>query len=85
MTAIQYILGGLLIVICIALTIIVMIQEESQSGLSGAIAGGSSDTFFGKNKGRTSEAKLKKLTKIIAIIFLLGSLGTALFLIFTAK
>lgn len=75
MTPYEIILGVLLIIVCIALTVIVMIQEESQSGLSGAIAGGSSDTFYGKNKGRTSEAKIKKLTKILAIVFLVLSLA----------
>ena len=82
MSALEIVLGVLLIIVCIALTIIVMIQEESQSGLSGAIAGGNSDTFFGKNKGRTTEAKLKKLTKIIAICFLVLSLATVLVLMF---
>ncbi|MBO4338618.1 MAG: preprotein translocase subunit SecG [Clostridiales bacterium] len=85
MSAFEIVLGVLLIIVCIALTVIVMIQEESQSGLSGAIAGGSSDTFFGKNKGRTSEAKLKKLTKIIAIVFLVLSLATVLLLLFIKK
>ena len=62
-----------------------MIQEESQSGLSGAIAGGSGDTFYGKNKGRTNEARLKKLTKIIAIAFLILSLAAVLILLFFKK
>jgi len=85
MTAYEIVLGVLLILVCIALTVIVMIQEESQSGLSGAIAGGSGDTFYGKNKGRTSEAKLKRLTKIIAICFLVLSLATVLLLLFLKK
>ncbi|MBE6836304.1 MAG: preprotein translocase subunit SecG [Ruminococcaceae bacterium] len=85
MTPYEIILGVLLIIVCIALTVIVMIQEESQSGLSGAIAGGSSDTFYGKNKGRTSEAKIKKLTKILAIVFLVLSLATVLILLFLKK
>lgn len=82
MSALEIVLGVFLIIICIALTVIVMIQEEKQSGLSGAIAGGSSDTFFGKNKGRTTEAKLKKLTKIIGISFLVLSLAAVLLFAF---
>lgn len=82
MAAYEIVLGVLLIIVCIALTIIVMIQEESQSGLSGAIVGGSSDTFFGKNKGRTTEAKLKKITKVLAIVFLVLSLATVLIFLF---
>ena len=59
----EYILGAVLIVISVVLVIIVLLQQSKQQGLSGAIAGGA-DTFFGKNKGRTMEAKLEKITKI---------------------
>ena len=61
MSAWEYILGAVLIVISLVLVVIVMLQQSKQQGLSGAIAGGA-DTFFGKNKSRTMEAKLEKLT-----------------------
>ena len=42
-------------------------QKSKQGGLSGAITGGS-ETFFGKNKGNTLDAKLNKMTVIITIV-----------------
>lgn len=75
MTPWEYILGAVLIVISIVLIILVLLQESKQQGLSGAIAGGA-DTFFGKNKGRTMEAKLEKITKILCTVFIILTLVT---------
>ena len=77
MTAVSYVLGAILIVVSILLIIFVLLQESKQQGLSGAIAGGA-DTFFGKNKGRTMEAKLEKLTKILTVVFIVLTLVTTL-------
>ena len=59
--------GGLVtilhIVVAVALIIIVLLQSGKSYGLSGSIAGGA-ETFFGKNKGRTIDAILSKLTTI---------------------
>ncbi len=74
MTAYEIIFGIVLIVLSIAITALVLLQEGSSQGLSGAIAGGA-ETFFGKNKGRTMEAKLVKLTKIIGIGFFVVALA----------
>lgn len=52
---------------CIALTVIVLMQEGKQQGL-GAIAG-AADTYWGKNKGRSMEGGLVKATKILAVLF----------------
>lgn len=68
MSALQIILGVLLIISSILIIVVVLLQESRSSGLSGAIAGGA-ETFFGKNKGRTIEAKLAKWTKYISIAF----------------
>lgn len=77
MTAWEFILGGVLIVLSIVLIVLVLLQQSKQQGLSGAIAGGS-DTFFGKNKGRTNEAKLNKMTKILCAVFIVLTLATTL-------
>jgi len=66
----QVVFGVVLIVLAIAIVALVLLQEGNTKGLSGAIAGGA-ETFFGKNKGRTMEAKLVKLTKIVGIGFFL--------------
>lgn len=64
----HYALGAVLILASIVIVVTVMLQQSQQQGLSGAIAGGS-DSFFEKNKGRTMEAKLAKITKLFTVIF----------------
>lgn len=61
------------IIIAIVLVVVVLFQSGKQAGLSGSIAGGS-ETFFGKNKGRTIDAILEKWTSIVAILFLVTSI-----------
>jgi len=53
---------------CIALTIIVLLQEGKSAGL-GTIAGGA-DTYWGQNKGRSMEGALVKSTKFLAVLFI---------------
>ncbi len=84
MAVAEYILGAVLILLSIALIVLIMLQESKQQGLSGAIAGGA-DTFFGKNKARTMEAKLEKLTKIFSAVFIVLTLVTTLVVGFLAK
>lgn len=84
MTPWEYILGAVLIVISIVLIILVLLQESKQQGLSGAIAGGA-DTFFGKNKGRTMEAKLEKITKVLCTVFIILTLVTTFVVGFLGK
>ena len=52
----RVLLMGLFILVCIAITIVVLMQESKQTGLSGAISG-AADTYWGKNKGRSIEGK----------------------------
>ena len=53
---------------CIALTIIVLMQEGKQAGL-GTI-GGMADTYWGRNKGRSMEGALVKITRVLAVLFI---------------
>ncbi len=61
------------IIVALALIAIVLMQSGKSAGLSGSIAGGA-ETFFGKNKGKTIDAILSKITAAAAIIFLVTSL-----------
>lgn len=47
----------------------VLLQSGKNAGLSGAIAGGA-DTFLSKNKAKTWDARLAKMTKWVAILFM---------------
>ena len=78
----HYLLGIVLVVSSILIVILVMLQQSQQQGLSGAIAGGS-DSFFDKNKGRTKEAQLAKLTNVFAIVFCITALAAVVIFAFT--
>lgn len=52
---------------CIALTVIVLLQEGKSAGL-GTIAG-AADSYWGQNKGRSMEGALVKSTKFLAVLF----------------
>ena len=68
MEALRIILTIVFIIICIALIAIVLLQEGKSAGL-GAIAGGA-ETYWGKNKGRSMEGTLVKMTKYLVIAFI---------------
>ena len=82
MSPIQVILGVVLVILAVVIIVLVMLQESNQQGLSGAISGGSSESFFGKNKGRTDEAKKAFFTKIATAFFLVLVLASSLAVIF---
>lgn len=69
MGALRIILTILFILICIALVVLVLLQEGKSAGL-GAISG-AAETYWGKNKGRSMEGQLVKITKILAVSFIL--------------
>ncbi len=58
----------LFILVCIALTVIVLAQEGKDAGL-GSI-GGLSDSYWGKNKSRSMEGNLIRITRGLAIGFI---------------
>lgn len=57
----------LFIIVAIALAVIVLMQEGKSAGL-GAVSG-AAETYWGKNKGRSMEGTLVKVTKILAVVF----------------
>ncbi len=61
------------IIVCVALTVVVLMQEGKQAGLTGAISG-AAETYWGKNKGRSMEGGLVLATKILATLFIVISL-----------
>ena len=56
------------IIVCVGLTIVVLMQEGKQAGLTGAISG-AAETYWGKNKGRSMEGGLELATRILGILF----------------
>lgn len=66
---VRILLTVIFIFVCIALVVLVLMQEGKSAGL-GAISG-AAETYWGKNKGRSMEGLLVKLTKGLAFLFML--------------
>lgn len=66
---IKTILDIVFVIVCIALTVIVLMQEGKSAGLTGSISG-VADTYWGKNKGRSMEGALEKFTKVLALLLI---------------
>ena len=69
MAVLKTILTVAFIILCIVITVTILMQEGKSAGL-GAISG-AADTYWGKNKGRSMEGMLVKLTRIGVILFLI--------------
>ena len=67
MEILKAILTVIFVIDCIVLTVIVLMQEGKKQGL-GAIAG-ASDTYWGRNRGRSMEGGLLKATRILGALF----------------
>ena len=69
MEALRVVINIIFILVCVALTVLVLMQEGKSAGL-GSISG-AAETYWGRNKGRSMEGMLVKITKILAVIFML--------------
>lgn len=67
MAILKTILTVIFILISLALTVIILMQQGKTAGL-GSVAG-AAETYWGKNKGRSVEGKLEKYTKIMVVLF----------------
>lgn len=66
---IKNILLGIDIILGLGVIITIFMQPSKADALSGLIQGGSTDTFYSKNKSRTKEVILIRLTSIFMILF----------------
>ena len=69
MGALRIVLTIIFILVSVVLATIVLMQEGKSAGLG--VISGAADTYWGKNKGRSLEGKLEKITKILAVAFML--------------
>ena len=65
----KVILSVIFVLICLALIVIILLQEGKSAGL-GSISG-MADSYWGKNRGRSMEGTLEKFTKAAAVLFML--------------
>ncbi len=68
MSAWEIILGIAVILVSLIIIAVILFQQGHRSGINGAISGGA-DTFLSKNKARTFDATLARITKYVAILF----------------
>ena len=68
------------LLICVAIVILVMIQDTKSEGLGAALAGGTAgkSSYWSKNKGRSKEGMLNKLTILLAFLFIALSIVLSL-------
>lgn len=68
MGVLKIVLTIIFILICVALVVLVLMQEGKSAGL-GSISGAAA-TYWGKNKGRSMEGRLVQITKALAVLFM---------------
>ena len=64
----KVILSVIFVLICLALIVIILLQEGKSAGLDSI--SGMADSYWGKNKGRSMEGTLEKFTKAAAVLFM---------------
>lgn len=80
MAALKVILIILFVAVCVALTVIILFQEGNSAGL-GSLSGQKLETYWSKNKKRSREGMLVRLTAALVVVFFLlaALLNTAWF------
>lgn len=71
MEIVKYIMMAIYAVVCVALIVLILKQNKEDSGASGTIVGASANNFYEKNKGKTTEGKMKRATIILMVVFAL--------------
>lgn len=69
MEIVKNVVLGIYLVVCVVLIIVATIQTKESQGASGTITGSSTSNFYEKNKGRTKEGMLKRLTIALSVVF----------------
>lgn len=75
MEIVKYIIMGIYAVVSITLVALIMKQSKEDGGASGTIVGASANNFYEKNKGRTTEGKMKRATIVLMIAFAVLTVG----------
>lgn len=65
----EIICGAVVLLGCLLIVILCLMQDsKTQQNMTSAITGGSNESFYGKNEGRTREAMLQKITRALGVI-----------------
>ena len=71
MSVIQVILSIIYVILGVAISIVILMQEGKSNGLGSAIGGISTDRYWSKNRGRSMEGALEHFTRYGAIVFMI--------------
>ena len=75
MKVIEIVGGILLLISCVLLIIFCLMQDQKQDqNMTSAITGSTYDSAFSKNEGNTKEARLKRWTTILCVLFFITTL-----------
>lgn len=79
--------GGIVILLVCLVTIVICLSQDqkTQDSMTAALTGSSAESFYDKNQGRSKEAILNKITRILAIILFVAVLAVNIIPIFTDK
>ncbi len=67
MSVIEIVAGIMVLLVCAAITVLILAQDSKGGGLSGVITG--TEMMSGETRSRSKEARQGRLTKILAIVF----------------
>ena len=71
MSVIHVILSIIYVILGVAISVVILMQEGKSNGLGSAIGGISADSYWSKNRGRSMEGALEHFTRYWAIAFML--------------
>ena len=69
MNALTIVFTVIQLLACLFLIAVILLQSGKSSGLSGAVGGTNAETFFGKGKAKSLDARLARATKWVGIVF----------------
>ncbi|MCC8152225.1 MAG: preprotein translocase subunit SecG [Lachnospiraceae bacterium] len=72
MDTVRVIVKIVFMILSVVMTVIVLMQEGKGNGL-GSLSGSNIDSYWGRNKGRSMEGVLVKVTRVLLVIFLAGA------------
>lgn len=78
MEILKGIIIAIYIVVCLALVVLITKQSKEDAGASGTVMGASASNFYEKNKGKTREGKIKRITIILAVVFVVLSIALSI-------
>ena len=63
------------VILALVVVVSILMQKSKADALSGLIQGSNNDTFYSKNKARTKEVMLQRLTIISSVLFAINTLA----------